>query len=70
MIVLPNTDRDALQGVNHDIASDMPHVAPPSLGPAMGSSVARAHERIEAFKFGEVSESATVTMDLARFDSR
>jgi hypothetical protein len=67
MIVLPNTDKDALRGVMHDIASEMADMAAAtSSGPRwVAPSLALTSAQIRR-NFGIIK----VTMDLARFDSR
>jgi hypothetical protein len=56
MIVLPDANKDALQDVNHDISNDMAYVtALKSSSPLWVIPVAKAHERIKAFKPGEPS---------------
>jgi hypothetical protein len=57
MIVLPDADKDALKDINHDIANNAPYVtALKSSSPLWVIPVARAHERIKAYKPGEAFE--------------
>ena len=56
MIVLPDADKEALQDVNHDLSNNMAYVtALKSSSPLWVIPVAKAHERIKAYKPGEPS---------------
>jgi hypothetical protein len=57
MIVLPDADKDALRDVNQDISNNTAYVtALKSSSPLWVIPVAKAHERVKAYKPGEAFE--------------